>query len=185
MSNQTWVQTLISSQVDSTALTASTTPTSILPPAARFVIPANYFQIGSSLRLRAYGRISTVTTPGTLTFAFMLGPTSNIVAFTSGTVALNATATTNQSWSLEIILTCRAIGSVTAANLMGSGRWLSRSTLGAPAVGTTVGVGEVLLPDTAPVVGIRLRLNRGQYRRFVRDVGDQQCEQHHDASVPA
>lgn len=150
---QTWCQTLISSQVDSTALTASVTATSILPPAARFIVPANFFAIGSALRVRAYGRVSTVTTPGTLTFAFMLGPTSNIAVFSSGTIALNATATTNQTWSLEIMLTCRAIGASTTANFMGSGRWLSRATLGAPAVGTTVGVGEVLMPDTAPAVG--------------------------------
>jgi hypothetical protein len=36
---------------------------------------------------------------------------------------------------------------------MGAGRWLSRASLNAPAVGTTTGVGEVLLPDTAPAVG--------------------------------
>jgi hypothetical protein len=154
VSNQTWVQTLVSSQIDSTALTASTTPTSILPPSARFIIPANYFSIGSVLRVRAYGRITTVvTTPGTLALAFMLGPTSNISVFTPAAMALNIVAQTNATWSLEMMLTCRAIGASTTANFMGSGRWLSRAALNAPAAGTTLGVGEVLLPDTAPVVG--------------------------------
>ncbi len=150
---QTWCQTLISSQIDSTALTTSTTPTTILPPSAHLIIPANFFQIGQVLRLRAYGRISTVTTPGTLALAFMLGPTSNISAFAPAAMTLNATATTNVTWFLEMMMTCRAIGSGTSANLMGTGQFISRALLNAPAVGTTLGVGVALLPDTAPAVG--------------------------------
>jgi hypothetical protein len=154
MSNQAWVGPLITSQVDSTALTASTAATSILPPAARFTVPANYFSIGSMLRLRAFGRITTVvTTPGTLTLDFRLGPTSNIVAFTTGAIALNVTAQTNATWDLEMLMTVRAIGASTTANLIGVAKWTSRASLNAPAVGTTNGVGTVLAPDTAPAVG--------------------------------
>jgi hypothetical protein len=140
---QTWCQTLISSQVDSTALTASTTATTILPQAAHFVIPANFFQIGTTLRVRAYGRISTVTTPGTLALAFMLGPTSNISCLPRRD-GPECDCDDQSELVAEIMMTCRAIGAGTAANLMGTARFLSRSTLGAPAVGTTLGVGEVL-----------------------------------------
>lgn len=66
---------------------------------------------------------------------------------------LSATANTNATWEFEAVLTCRAIGNGTQANMMGVGRFTSRALLNAPAVGTTLGVGAALLPDTAPAVG--------------------------------
>jgi hypothetical protein len=84
----------------------------------------------------------------------MLGTiASQISVFTPAAMQLNATVNTNAAWELEVMLTCRAIGNGTQANLMGTGRFTSRSLLNAPAVGTTLGVGVALLPDTAPVVG--------------------------------
>lgn len=156
MSIQGWQETLITSQVDGTALANSTTATSIIPAAARYTLPSNYFSaIGKALRIKAMGRISTVvTTPGNLTLAVNLGTIAvPIIVFTSGTMALNVTAQTNATWWLELLLTCRAIGATTAANLMGSGVFASRALLNAPAVGTTVGVGVAPIPDTAPAVG--------------------------------
>lgn len=156
MSLQSWQETLITAQVDGTALTNSTTQTSILPAAARYTLPSNYFSaIGKTIRVRAFGRVSTVvTTPGNLTFLFTLGTiASPINVFTSGASALNVVAQTNATWDLEILMTCRTIGSGTTANLMGTSKWTSRASLNAPAVGTTTGVGVVLGPDTAPAVG--------------------------------
>lgn len=156
MSSQSWYETLIKAQVDGSALANSTTATTILPASARFTLPSNYFdKIGKGLRIKAWGRISTVvTTPGNLTLAVNLGTiASPIIAFTSGALALNVAAQTNASWMAEIELTARAIGNSTSANLMGVGTFVSRALLNAPAVGTTQGVGVALLPDTAPVVG--------------------------------
>jgi hypothetical protein len=153
VSLQTWQETLISAQVDGTALTASTTATSILPAAARYTLPANYFSIGKAMRIKAWGRMSNiVTTPGTLTLDIRMGPTSNIIVFTGGAISLNAVAQTNESWMAEIALTCRAIGSGSNANLMGEGIFYSRCVVGCAAV--TVGTaGLTLMPDTAPAVG--------------------------------
>lgn len=147
-------QTLITAQIDGTAV-SGTTIGSLLPPSARFVIPPNYFFIGKQLRIKASGRISNIaTTPGTLALQVMLGTiASQISVFTPAAMQLNATVNTNAAWELEVMLTCRAIGNGTQANLMGTGRFTSRSLLNAPAVGTTLGVGVALLPDTAPVVG--------------------------------
>ncbi len=144
-------EVLITSQIDGTALTASTTPTSIIPPAARFTLPSNFFAIGKKLRVKASGRITTVTTPGNLTLDVRLG--ASTVIFNGGATALNATVQTNQTWELEVDLTCRSIGNSTLATILGTGKWTSRASLNGPAVGTTTGVGVVLLPDTAPVVG--------------------------------
>lgn len=149
-------EVLVTAQGDGSALTNSTTPTSILPPAARFTLPSNFFaNIGKSIRIKASGRISTlVTSPGNLSFAVQFGTVASpISVFSSGTTALNVTAQTNATWDLEVNLVCRAIGSGTSATMLGVGKWISRASLNGPAVGTTTGVGTVLLPDTAPAVG--------------------------------
>ena len=87
MSSNSWVQALISAQVDGTALANSTTPTSILPPAARFTLPSNFFAyVGQAIWMRAIGRVSTVTAaPGTLTIDVRLGTVATpIVVFNGG-----------------------------------------------------------------------------------------------------
>lgn len=149
-----YAETLIASQVDSTALTASTTPTSILPAAARYTLPPNFFAApGKQLLLCAMGRVSNiVTTPGTLTLDVRMGPTSNIVVFNGGAMALNIVAKTNVTWFLEILLTCRAIGNSTNANLMGYGQWCSESVIGSP-LPSAGGSGQLNLPASAPAVG--------------------------------
>jgi hypothetical protein len=156
MSQNTWDETLFVAQVDGTALTNSTTQTSILPGAARLPLPANFFSyVGKTVRMRAAGRISTVvTTPGNLTFTIDFGTVASpIGVFVSQATALNIVAQTNTTWLFEAIMTCRAIGAGTTANLMTVASWISRASLNAPAVGTTTGVGTVLMPDTAPAVG--------------------------------
>lgn len=150
MSSQSWVQTLINAAVDGTALTNSTTPTSIIPAAAVHTLPANDMVVGKQYRLLARGRISTlVTTPGTLTFDVRLGA---VTAFASGALALNIVAKTNVSWLLELLLTCRAIGGGTSANLMGLGQFTSEAVIGSPLT-SVGGSGILLLPASAPAVG--------------------------------
>lgn len=145
MSLQTWQETLISAQVDGTALNTSTTATSIIPAAAKLVLPANFFAIGKVLRVSSRGRISNiVTSPGTLTLDIRFGST---VVFNGGAVSLNTTAKTNVSFEFEAILTCRAIG--TSANLIGVGSLISESVVGSGS-GTAL---SALLPASAPAVG--------------------------------
>lgn len=150
MSLQTWQETLVSAQVDGTALNTSATPTSIIPAAAKFTLPAGFFQIGKVLRVTAKGRVSNiVTTPGTLTLDVRLGA---VVAFNGGAMQLNAVAKTNVSWIFDCMLTCRAIGNGTSANLMGLGQWTSESVVGSP-LPSAGGSGTLLCPASAPAVG--------------------------------
>lgn len=146
MSLQTWQETLITAQIDGTALTNSTTATSILPAAAIYTLPANFFLIGRALKLTAAGRISNVvTTPGNLTFEVKLGSVS---AFSGGAIALSTTAHTNVTWWLEILMTCRAIGAGTSANTMGIGQFTTE------ALGATANIAVAAnLPVSAPAVG--------------------------------
>jgi hypothetical protein len=144
--------TLITSQVDGTALTASTTPTSIIPPAAIYTLPNNFFYIGKQLRIRAMGRISNViTTPGTLIFSVRLG-TGPVIAATSDALGLNIVAKTNVHWEVDWLLTCRAIGGGTGANLMHNGRFISESVIGSVTVATGT-IGTLPLVAAAPAVG--------------------------------
>jgi hypothetical protein len=150
MSLQTWQETLIAQPVDGAALANTTTATSILHPTARVTLPAQFFQVGRVLLLKAAGRISNiVTSPGTLTLEVRFG--SAVVA-SSGAMALNVVAKTNVPWALEWLLTCRAIGSGTGANMMHQGIWSSESVIGSP-LPSAGGAGQHMLPNAAPAVG--------------------------------
>ncbi len=146
-SRQSWQESLVAAEVDGTALNTSTTPTSIIPAAARFTLPANFMDIGKTLRVTAQGRVSTFTS-GTLTLDVRMGPTSNIVVFNGGAIVM-VVSVTNKTFELTALLTCRAIGSGTSANLMGIGRFVSA------AVGTAdaANAKTVMLPDNTPAVG--------------------------------
>lgn len=151
MSASSWVELIAFDIADGAALTASTTPTSLLSASSKYTLPANFFNyVGKKLRLRAAGRISTVvTTPGTLLLDFRLG---SIVAFSGGAMALNIVAKTNVTWIFEAELDCRAVGSGTSAALLGIGKWMSEAVIASPlpAVG---GSGLLLLPSSAPANG--------------------------------
>ena len=142
MSLQGWQETLITNQIDGTALANSTTATSILPGAAKFTLA-----IGRALRITARGRISNiVTTPGNLTLDVRFG---SVVVFNGGAIALNTTAKTNVTWSMTVDLVCRAIGASTSANMMGIGTLVSESLSGATANFDST----TNLPVSAPAVG--------------------------------
>ena len=145
---------IISAQSDGAAVANTVTATSLLPSQARLLLPGNFFSyVGQEIIVEASGRISTlVTTPGTLTFQFRLGPTSTIIAATSPAFALNSVAKTNVSWWLRWAMTARAVGVGTTANLMHMGFWKSEAVIGSP-LPSVGGAGELLIPASAPAVG--------------------------------
>ena len=103
-------QVIASAYTDGPTLTAAAAA-SMLPTYVPTTLPAGYWQIGRIWRIRAAGRIScAVTTPGTARFDVRLG---GVVAFDSLAIPLNIVAKTNVRWELEILLTCRAVGSGT------------------------------------------------------------------------
>lgn len=150
MSTQTWQETLVTAQVDGPTLSAFTAAATILPTHAIYTLPANYFYIGRMLKIHALGRISSFTS-GTFTLNASMGPTlaSPISVWTPGAIT-TVVSLTNQTWELEVLLTCRSVGSGTAATIMGIGR-LTSSIL----TGSTSGAQSTswLLPVTAPAVG--------------------------------
>jgi hypothetical protein len=151
MSQQTWVETLVSAQVAGAAIVSSAAIATLLPTHALYTFPANYFYIGKVLRVRAKGIISATVSGPNLTLAFGFGstPSSLVTQLPGGANPLVARATTNVSWDLEMLLTCRSIGSGTGGTMIGGGELTSEACLGSIAsVSTTM-----QLPLTAPVVG--------------------------------
>jgi hypothetical protein len=141
---------LMTAQVDGSALASSTTPTSILPTQAKYTLPANFLSIGTTLRFRAAGRISTlVTSPGTLTLDIRFGA---VIVATSPAFALNVVAQTNDTWILNWDLTCRAVGGSTSANFMHTGMWTSAAAVGGVAA-SVGGATSLMIPATAPAAG--------------------------------
>ena len=156
MGNQGWAECVSSAQVAGPNLVSFTTAVSLLPTPARHTIPGDDWFLGKAIRIRAAGRISNVVTAQpTFTFEFRLGPTSNIVAWTSGAILTSTTAHTTVPWWLDIMLTCRALGSGTAGNMMGQGQAMSRAFIdtGATADLVTGGHPGLMVPETTPAVG--------------------------------
>lgn len=148
-----YAQTLATAQAAGAAVTG-TAITTLLPTSALFSLPGGSLKVGDRLVFEAEGQMNTVvTTPGTTTFTVRFGPTSNISVFASQAIALNIVAQTNATWTLKIRSRVVSVGSGTAATLISVGEFISRASLNAPAVGTTNGVGVVLLPDTAAAAG--------------------------------
>lgn len=143
------VQSLMTAQGDGSALSGSTTATSILPAAAKLTLPANYLDyVGRVIRVKAAGRISNiVTTPGTLILDLRLGAT---VVFNGAAMQLSTTAHTTVPWVWEVMLTVRAIG--TSANFMGQSVFFSQAASVSGADPTT-GHSLLLAPNSAPAVG--------------------------------
>jgi|SRR5689334_8015804 len=147
---------LTNSIVDGSTLTAAAAA-SCIPPANVVTLPANYWRVGRMWRLRAAGRIScVVTTPGTARFDLRFtNPTpTTVIVFDSLAIPLNIVAKVVVPWELEVLLTCRAVGTGTSANLMAQGRFLSEANINTAVPGTGPGPGGCLLPfDADPAVG--------------------------------
>jgi len=149
MSFQSWQETLITATGDGPTLTAAATA-SCIPTSSVITLPNNFWQVGRMVRIFAAGRISCViTTPGTARFDVRIAA---VTAFDTGALNLNTVAKVTVPWWLDIVLTCRAIGSGTSANLMGVACFQSEAVVGAP-LPAAGGNGVLLAPVGAPAVG--------------------------------
>lgn len=155
MPTQGWNQTLVTQRTAGTLFNTYTTAKTVINQQDLYGFYANYFQVGSKLRVRVQGAMSNiVTTPGTVTFQVMLG---SVVAWTSGAVQLNATAHTTLPFRLDIDLTCQltntAVGGA-VAKLFGTG--LLTGVMFTKTAAQTDGANTetvMMVPTTAPALG--------------------------------
>lgn len=121
MSSNSWSQVLTTAQLAGATLTAASAA-SMIPAAARFTLPANVLQIGTTITVKAAGSLScAATTPGTARFDLRLGTS---VVFDSQAITLATAGFTNVPWWMEVLMTCRSIGNGTTATILGMGEWV-------------------------------------------------------------
>lgn len=159
MSLQTWEETLVSQYVDSPLQNTYTTAKSIFgvdgtdqAAHCKYTLPANFWVPGKTVAVNLRGDLSNiVTTPGTVTFQFMLG---SVIAWTSGAINFSTTAHTTLPFWLDLDLTCQIAGGGTQAKLMGQGQIQSQCVSNtAVADAVTTSLPSLLLPNTTPAQG--------------------------------
>jgi hypothetical protein len=155
MQGTTYTEALVTMQAAGPNLTASTTPTSLLNGQAKATLKPGFFRgPGKAVLIKFAGQLGNiVTTPGTLTIDVRMGPTSNIVVFNGGAMQLSSTAHTTLPFVGEILLTCRAVGNGTSANLMGQGVMTAQALSLTAVADSTTTPATLLLPNTTPAVG--------------------------------
>lgn len=115
-------------------------------------LPPSFFARGGYVEVDVHAAISNrVTGPDTFTINIVVG---GVIAFTTGAINLTTTAHTTIPAVFRFLLTCRAEGSGTTANLIGqcigNGQMLAMAASLADNAG---GTGYVMAPNTAPAVG--------------------------------
>lgn len=132
---------------DLTAVTLAATNKALYTASAFPSLGGQYFaRIGKKLRIRLFGRITTVLTPGNLTLGVLYGTgadANGVVLASSAAIALVASQT-NVSWMAEVFVHCRSIGSAGTLFVTGSAKFnpLVIASTAQP----------IMIPATAPVV---------------------------------
>lgn len=129
---------------DITAVTLATTNKALYPASNFPSLGGQYFaRPGKKVHVRLFGRITTVLTPGNITFGvyYGTGADANGVLLASSTAQALTASQTNLSWQADVFVHCRSIGS--AGTLFVTGRARFNEAVCAP---------EILIPSSAPVV---------------------------------
>lgn len=103
---------------DITAVTLAATSKALYPAASFPVLGAGYFNsfVGKAIRIKLFGRITTVLTPGNGQFVVYFGSgadANGTILASSAALALSASQT-NLSWRAEFDITVRALGATGA-----------------------------------------------------------------------
>jgi hypothetical protein len=132
---------------DITGVTLAATAKAIYPASNFPVLGGQYFsRIGKKMRIRLFGRMTTVLTPGNGSWDIYYGTgadANGVILASSAALALTASQT-NLSWWLEVFVHCRSIGSV--GTLFCTGRW------GANVAVLANTLQPALIPASAPAV---------------------------------
>lgn len=137
-----------------TALTASTTQTSILHSTMKWDMISRYFRQfstgqGCQLKWELHGVMTTVvTTPGTLTLVVKAG---SVAVFTSQAIPLNIVAKTAVPWRVEIDLELTTEGS--SAVVSGDGIFESEAYINTAVLATGPAPGRTPMPTAGYTAG--------------------------------
>ena len=141
-------QVLASQRANGTLFNTYTTAVTVLNPSDLLPIPANYIQVGSKFRIRAWGGLSNiVTTPGTVTFQNVL---NGVAVWSSGALQMPNVANTLSPFLCESVIRCSAVGNGTTATFIGGGTVIGLTVLLAAGADPTVTDTTLLVPAGAP-----------------------------------
>lgn len=98
--------TIFSMTTSSTVVNSSAETNVVGAGSGQITLPANYLQVGKTLRVKASGIYTSTSTPGVFTFKFKLGST---VIVSTASVPLSVSQV-NQLWSFGMALTVRSAG---------------------------------------------------------------------------
>lgn len=125
----------------STAVTATLVGSGV----GSLTIPAAGLIAGRTVRLRAFGYLTTTASPSTLIFLVKLGSTTVANSNAGTALAPTASLTTAKPWAMECSITCRTTGASGTVLPLGVVRMAASATAGFSAAT----VGEVLISNTA------------------------------------
>ena len=110
---------------------------------------SGYWWAGKKIKIRLFGRMTTVLTPGNgvMSVRYGTGANANGVVLASTAAHALAASQTNLTWEAEIYVRCVSIGS--AGTLFCTGHLIYNEALVAP---------RVMLPASAPVVSAAVDL---------------------------
>lgn len=162
--------------VDETGITLATTQKALWPY-ARTLLPANYWTVGKTVKLTAFGKATTDGTAGNYVFEVAYGASdapAGVLA--AGATVAGTTSQTNISWRAEAWVTCRTIGAT--GSLMAHGAWtpavavlastlqpytLPASAPAAVTVDTTVGTNSLVFALQRSGAGVWTATTTGLY----------------------
>lgn len=134
--------------------TRTAADTAVCSPAdCAIVLDANQITLGTILRIRASGKLSTViTTPGVIQFLVKFGA---ITVFDTGAVLGDTVAAhSNMPFTLDLSIVCQSVGASTSAKFMPGPCFLfSESILGVPASMPKANAVAALPWNTTPALG--------------------------------
>lgn len=132
---------------DLPAISPLSTAVALYTPSHFPVLGGQYFsRVGKAMRIQLFGRMTSALTPGNVSWAvfYGTGASNNGVNLAASAPKAWTASRTNDSWYLDVTITCRSTGS--AGTLFCTG-------LVMPNVGSVASTLQpILIPDATPVV---------------------------------
>lgn len=154
MPGQNWEQIVTPERVLTSAGTTTSLATTEQDLAQPYPCPADFFEVGTTLKWTLLGTISTViTTPGTITMKLRYGSssTAGTVLAASGAYAPDPTAaSTTGSYFIQYYLVCRSVGVSGTVMCMGQMNLGDYDDASATTIVGNLNMGSI--PASAPAV---------------------------------
>ena len=167
---------------DVAAVTLAATAKALYPVGAFPALGAGYFNqfLGKAIRIKLFGRITTVLTPGNGSFDVYFGTgadANGTILASSGALALSPSQT-NVSWQVELDVTVRKLNDASSGALLVTGK----ADFNVGVLASTLA--PMLIPATAPAqVTVDLSSSNIISVQFKRSGSTVETMQVHDMSV--